>query len=149
MTDLEIKKNVSEKAIKYGIPTDYSFLYDDLSSNFKKEFERSIDQSEFGIPIVKYGHKNGNWLIVGTKKLAVKSDTLSLIRIEQIKGFKVPKSEFEKAKQNQPDRMLRKFEYEILTINYLNGNSIDVWLNKKHDYYGFWHIMIRLLNLKK
>ena len=71
------------------------------------------------------------------------------IGIEQIKGFEVPKSESEKAKQNQPDRMIRKFEYEVLTINNHNRNSIDVWLNKKIDYYGFWHIMIRLLNLKR
>jgi len=149
MTNLEIKKDISDKAVEYGIPTEYSFLYDDLSNNFKKEFESNIDQSEFGIPIIKFGHQNGNWLIVGTKKLAVKSDKLCLIGIEQIKGFEVPKSESEKAKQNQPDRMIRKFEYEVLTINNHNRNSIDVWLNKKIDYYGFWHIMIRLLNLKR
>ncbi|WP_025663489.1 hypothetical protein [Aquimarina megaterium] len=149
MTDLEIKKNISEKAVEYGIPTEYSFLYDDLSNNFKKEFESNIDQSEFGIPIVKFGHRNGDWLIVGTKKLAIKSEKLYLIGIEQIKGFEIPKSESEKAKQNQPNRMIRKFEYEVLTINNHDRNSIDVLLNKKIDYYGFWHIMIRLLYLKK
>ena len=79
MTNLEIKKDISDKAVEYGIPTEYSFLYDDLSNNFKKEFESNIDQSEFGIPIIKFGHQNGNWLIVGTKKLAVKSDKLCLI----------------------------------------------------------------------
>ncbi|WP_282081552.1 hypothetical protein [Aquimarina algiphila] len=149
MTDLEIKKNVSKKAVDYGIPTNYSFLYDDLSDDFKKEFESQINRTEFGIPIMKYGHQNGNWLIVGTKKLAIKNERLNLIGIEHIKGFEVPKSELEKAKRNQPDKMIRKFEYEVLTINNHNRNSIDVWLNKKVDYYGFWHIMIRLLNLKK
>ncbi|PKV48871.1 hypothetical protein ATE84_0886 [Aquimarina sp. MAR_2010_214] len=148
MTDLEIKKNISDKAIEYGIPTIYSFLYDDLSDDFKNEFESSLNITDFGIPIVKYGHPNGNWVIIGTKKLAIKMEVLNFIPAEQIKGFEVPKTEKEKAKRNQPDRMNRKFEYEVLTLNIHSSEPINIWLNKRLDYYGFWHVMIRFLKLK-
>jgi len=146
MTDLEIKKSISEKAMKYGIPTPFSLLYEDLPDEFKREFESSINQINFGIPIVKYGHSNGNWVIIGTKELAIKNDKIEFISIKEIKSFDVPNSEREKAKQNQSNRMLRKFEYEILTVTTFNSETIDIWLNKKQDYYGFWHMMRRFLN---
>lgn len=69
MTDLEIKKNVSKKAVDYGIPNNYSFLYDDLSYDFKKEFESQINRTEFGIDNIVFGKYSGIKLKVNFEKL--------------------------------------------------------------------------------
>ena len=143
MTDQEIKNSITEKALKYGVPSKYSELFDNLTEEFKINFNESISERKFGYPIVRYGHSNGNWVIIGTKELAIKKDKIEFIPIEQISSIDVPTSEREKAEQNQSNRMIRKFEYEILTITTFNSEHINVWLNKKQDYYGFWHMMRR------
>ncbi len=143
MTDKEIKKSITEKALNYGVPSKYSQLFDELSASFKNEFEKSIVDRNFGLPIVKYGHPNGNWIIIGTKEIAWKKDQLNFLSIDSLTVFTVPNSEKERAIHIQPDQMIRKFEYEILTLNTLEGESYNIWLNKGKEYYGFWHVIIK------
>ena len=149
MTDLEIKKSISQKAIEYGVPTETSSLFDNLNEEFKRDFIGLIIDRDFGLPIVKYGHQNGNWVVIGTKEIAWKNEELNFLPIELIKGFNVPDSETEKAKIVQENRMYRKFEYEILTLHTFDGRTFDLWLAKKFDYYGFWHMIIRFMNWRK
>ena len=46
MTDKEIKKSITEKALNYGVPSKYSQLFDELSASFKSEFEKPITIQE-------------------------------------------------------------------------------------------------------
>ena len=149
MTDQEIKNSISDKALRYGVPSDHSILYDDLPVAFKNDFEKIIAGRNFGYPIVKYGHPNGNWVIIGTQEICWQDDQLHFLPIGELTFFSVPESEHKRAKEIQPNPMIRKFEYETLTINTLDGRSFNIWLNKGADYYGFWHMIIRFLNWRK
>lgn len=146
MTDFEIKNSITKKAVKYGVPTPFSILYDDLPVAFKNSFEEEIKDKHFGLPIVKYDHPNGHWVIVGSQKIAINSGNLIFIPIEDIKNIDIPISEHKRVRLIQPNRMIRKFEYEILKINTFNSGSINIWLNKKYEYYGFWHLLIRFFH---
>ncbi|MBT34441.1 MAG: hypothetical protein CMO01_32660 [Thalassobius sp.] len=147
MSDEEIKASISKKAIDYGVPTEFSALYDDLSDAFKESFQSKIVDVDFGLPIVKYGHSNGNWVIIGTRSLAVFNGKIKFIANDEISLFTTPDSETERAKVIQPNRMIRRFEYEILTIQ-THNDSTDIWINKAREYYSFWHMMIRYNHLK-
>lgn len=137
MTDQEIKNSITKKALEYGVPTEYSDLFDNLPETFRIKFNESLSERNFGLPIVKYGHPNGNWVIIGTNEIAWQNDNLFFLPIDTLTIFDVPEEEKKRAVEIQPDRMIRKFEYEILRINTLNGDSHDIWLNKGKEYYGF------------
>ncbi|WNJ17147.1 hypothetical protein [Pontibacter sp. G13] len=147
MTDQDIKNSISEKALEYGTPSEYSELFDNLPGEFQRRFKESSSERNFGLPIVKYGHPNGNWIIIGTKELAWKNDKLNFLPINLINRISVPDQERMRAIEIQPNRMIRKYEYEILRINTLHGDHYDIWLNKVTEYYGFWHMMIRYFRL--
>ena len=143
MTDQEIKNSITEKALEYGAPSEYSELFDNLPKSFIAQFYESISGRNFGLPIVKYGHSNGDWIIIGTKEIAWKNNKLNFLPVDILTQFDVPEPEKKRAAEIQPNRMIRKFEYEILRINTLDGESYDIWLNKGKEYYGFWHMIIR------
>ncbi|MGY3791354.1 hypothetical protein [Aquimarina sp. 433] len=149
MTDQEIKNNIIEKALEYGAPSAYAALFDDMSDTFRNKFMNHISDRDFGLPIVKYGHPNGCWVLIGTKEIAWQNERLYFLPIDQIVRFSIPKKEKEKAAEIQPNRMMRKFEFEILTIHTLDGDSYDIWLHKGKEYYGFWHMMIRFFGWRR
>lgn len=144
-----IKESIIEKALTFNVPTQYSDFYDNLPESFKAEFRASIDGRNFGLPTVIFRHSNGDWIIIGTREIAWKNHQLNFVAAKALTILSVPQSERQRAKQIQPERMIRKFEYEVLELNTHDGRSYPVYLNKGKEYYVFWHLIIRLSRLIK
>lgn len=149
MTDIEIKNSITQKALKYGTPSQFSELFDNLPMEFKQKISEIIKHRDFGLPIVKYGHPNGDWVIIGTKEIVWKNNKINFLPIKELTVFSVPENERLRVQKIQPNRMIRKFEYEILRINTLSGSHYDIWLNKGTEYYGFWHMIIRFFGWRE
>jgi hypothetical protein len=147
MTDEEIKASVTEKAIRYGVPRKYSALYDELDIDFTISFEKEIADRQFGLPIVRFSHPNGHWVLIGTKELAwYDNDRIQFIDINNINGFEPmdKKEAREKAESNGTDM---KLYLEQLGLKTVDGKVITLFIEPWLEYFTFWHMMIRIFKL--
>lgn len=71
MNGKEIKEIIYKKALRYKVPHQYSKFYDSLSVIAQNDFQRWIANRDFGIPIIKFSHPNGRWLILVQMKLHI------------------------------------------------------------------------------
>lgn len=146
MIDEEIKASVTEKAIQYGVPRQHSSLFDNLENEFKSEFNKAISNRQFGLPIVRFSHPNGFWVIIGTKELAwFNNSEIQFIDLKEIDKCESLDNEDAKAKESNP--MLVKFQLERLGLITKDNKRIELYLEKKEEYYTFWHMMIRVKKL--
>lgn len=146
MTDQETKDNVIEKAIRYGVPRKHSCLFDQLEEGFKIRFNQLIQERNFGLPIVQFSHSNGFWVIIGTKELAwYDTSETRFLDLKEIKSFE--SLDREEARLKEPNPMLQKFQLEQLGIITKDEQLIKLYLEKKEEYYTFWHMMIRILKI--
>ncbi len=146
MTDEEIKASVSEKAIAYGVPRKYSALFDTLDDEFKRAFSRASSERTFGLPIVRFSHPNGFWVLIGTKELAwFDNHTIQFVKHKDIERYKT--LDWDEAYEKASTRMLAKFELEKLGLITKDNQLIELYLEAKEEYFTFQHMMIRIVQL--
>lgn len=146
MTDEEIKANVSEKAVQYGVPTEYSELFDYLDDQFKTDFTREISARQFGLPIVKYSHPNGCWVIIGTKELGwYDKKTIQFVGLGEI--VRTEFLDMEEAKKKEKNIMLVKFHLERVGLITSDNRIIELFIKSGNEYFAFQHMMIRIWQL--
>ena len=146
MTDEEIKANVSEKAIAYGVPRKHSALFDMLDDEFKEAFYLASSNREFGLPIVRFSHPNGYWVLIGTKELAwFDNHTIQFVDYKDIERYEsLDRDEaYEKASTSIP----AKFQLEKLGLITKDNQVIELYLEAKEEYFTFQHMMIRIVQL--
>jgi hypothetical protein len=146
MTDNEIKLNVTEKAIKYGVPSEHSSLFDNLDEEFKIDFYNSIRDKQFGLPILRFSHSNGFWVLIGTKELAwFDNDKIQFVKIKDIERYEA--LDKEEAKNKESDPMLVKFQMERLGLITKDNRRIELCIEKNKEFFSFQHMMIRIMKL--
>lgn len=150
-----IAKRIKWKADKYSLPTEFSFFFNELSSDKISSYKQLLEGRDIGFPVLFFQATNNRWTILGTQKIVwddgLKVNDLSLENIEIVtsgsldRHRKLGQSNLKVFKTND----LKKAEMEDLAIYDSDGNLYNLYAWKGSDLFSLWNILLMAIKLNK
>ncbi len=143
-TDDFIINKLKWKAVKFGLPKEFAFYFNDLSLEIKNYLFNQIDKVNCGTPVLFFTSPTKEWTLVCTRQVIcndkIKTVTLNISEIKQI----LPTA-FDITLIGQPidiKTVKKKSEWDTIKIIDNQENSNIFYANKGEDLFALWNILL-------
>ncbi|MGG9963826.1 hypothetical protein [Ferruginibacter sp. SUN106] len=132
------------KADKFGLPTEFAFYFNDLSSETKNHLVSQIDKANSGTPVLYFTKPTNEWTLVCSRQVICCDNTkLVSLSISDIK--RILPTAFDITLIGQPidiKTVKKKSEWDTIKIIDKQDESNIFYANKGEDLFALWNILL-------
>lgn len=142
-TDEYIFNRVIWKAKKFMLPTNYSFFFNELSTEKQNTLLNQIDRDVCGQPILFFTKPNTKWTLICTKQIVCSdNEKIFAIDLKQIKVLQPTVFKTNNQLKEFKEQNFDKREWDEILLIDRNNREFILQADKGKDLFALWNILL-------